>query len=211
MSTKVFLIDDHEYILDSVSRLLKQNNIEVLETFKNLDQVLEKYSKQKPDIVIADIRINNEDHGLDFCERLLQEDPEAKVIVLSQFDQASVIERAYTIGVLSYVTKYDSYDELIGAIKQATQGKISITPSVSQILAKRHITGNPVSSLSAREKEVFEHLANGCKQEEIAKKMSISVKMVSNYTQSIKLKLGTDRTAELTKMAIKYGVIGMPC
>jgi two-component system invasion response regulator UvrY len=207
MTITAFVVDDHEYIIDSVSRLLKVADIDVIASFTGLDGVVERYKALKPDVVLVDVRLNNRDHGINFCAKMLDSEPQVKLVILSQFDQPYLIEQAYNLGVLAYVKKDDATDHLTQAIQHAAQGENYLSPSVAQILAKTHISGSPSARLSEKELAVFTCLANGDKQDEIASKLGISVKMISHHSMSIKEKLAVDRPAQLTKLAIRYGLI----
>jgi two-component system invasion response regulator UvrY len=147
--------------------------------------------------------------GLDVARQILAKHPDAKIVLFSQFDQDEIIQEAYRIGCLAFVTKNKAPAELANAIGHAMTGQTYFLPEIAQRLALLGLHGNtsPLSKLDARELDVLKLMALGRTLQEIAEAVGLSVKTISLTSQSIKDKLGVHRPAELTLLAAKHKLI----
>lgn len=146
---------------------------------------------------------------MDVARSLLSKEPEARIVFYSQFDQNEVIREAYRLGAAAYVTKNQPPGVLATAIEEAARGKTYFVPAIAERLALLGVRGDesPRSRLDAREAEVFVQLANGLTNNEIAERMSLSSKTIGVIAQAIREKLGVQRAAEMTRLAVRYGMI----
>jgi two-component system invasion response regulator UvrY len=157
-----------------------------------------------------DIRFGNAaPSGLDVVREALQRYPDARILIYSQFDQTEMLREAYRIGCVGFVPKSNTVEVLAEAIKQVHRGKLYFLPEIAERLAMIGVKGDdsPQAKLDARELEVFRLMAQGRTNVEIAEAMDLSPKTISLTSQLVKDKLGVQRAAEITRLAVRHGVI----
>lgn len=210
MAISVLLADDHRLLVEGFRHALKDYGIDVVDVAYRLDGLMARYKEVSPDVLVIDVRFDNKniaENGLDFCEELLSSDPTAKIIVFSQFDDQYIIEKSYKLGVLAFVRKDESTDVLNEAIRTVAEGKEYFSPEIAQLLAWSAVKErNPNKLLDDKEMRAFELTADGASLSEIAAAMDFSTKTVSAVMKSVKTKLGVESQADLTKLAVRYGI-----
>lgn len=210
MAIRVLLADDHRLLVEGFRYALKDYGIDVADVAYRLDGLMARYNEVKPDVLVIDVRFDNRniaENGLDFCEELLSRDPSAKIIVFSQFDDQYIVEKSYKLGVLAFVRKDESVDVLDEAIRTVAEGKEYFSPEIAQLLAWSAVKErNPNKLLDDKEMRAFELTADGASLAEIAAAMDFSTKTVSAVMKSVKTKLGVESQADLTKLAVRYGI-----
>jgi len=204
---KVFLADDHYLLLEGFTNHLLRHPIDVVETSVTLEGLPEKFIASKADVLVVDLRFNEAKTGLDIAQEILLADPSAKIILFSQFDDEYIIEKAYRIGILSFVRK-DEVDILVEAIQTVAQGKQFLSPLIAKKLAIESIqTQNPNKLLTPQELRTFVLIADGYSPKELIEKLDLTYKTIIIMIRTIREKLGVDSYSEFTKIAVKYGLI----
>lgn len=206
---RVVLADDHPLLLAGFAMSLGSHGIEVVGETRTPDDVLNTYQRLSPDVLVLDVRFGGKMTGLDVAKAVLGEFPDAKIVFLSQYDQDSLIKEAYGLGGRAFVTKGCDPASLATAIKRAHEGHLFFLPQIAERLAYLSVQGDmsPQSRLDEREVEVFTLMAQGLTNAEIADQLDLSPKTISNTSQTIKEKLGVHRAADITRMAVRYGLI----
>jgi two-component system invasion response regulator UvrY len=206
---KVLLADDHPLILEGLKAALTKRNMRIVGETGSAEEVVSLFRQCRPDVLVLDLRFGQGATGMDVTRSLLSKDPEARIVFYSQFDQNEVIREAYRLGAMAYVTKNQPPGVLATAIEEAARGKTYFVPAIAERLALLGVRGDesPRSRLDAREAEVFVQLANGLTNNEIAERMSLSSKTIGVIAQAIREKLGVQRAAEMTRLAVRYGMI----
>jgi two-component system invasion response regulator UvrY len=206
---RVMLADDHPIVMTGFAMSLAAEGMDVVGQAKTPDEALAMYAEHKPDVAVLDIRFGTELTGLDAAQQILKADPRAKIVFLSQFDQDSLIKETYRIGAHAFVTKDCDPADLAAAVQQAHRGKLYFPPQIAERLASLAVRGDvsPQSQLDERGLEIFKLMAEGLTNAEIAEKLNLSTKTISNISQSVKEKLGVHRQAYITKLAVKHGLI----
>ena len=173
------------------------------------DEAIKMYTELKPDVLVLDIRFGETMTGIEAAKLLLKTNSDAKIVFLSQFDQNSLVKEAYRIGALSFVTKNSDRMHLATAVRLANEGETYFLPVVAERFASLALKGDtsPQGKLDNRELEIFTMVARGFSNAEIAEGVGLSLKTVSNTIQAIKLKLGLERPADMTLLAVKHGLI----
>ncbi len=206
---RVLLVDDHA-VVRAGYRLLLQNapEIEVVAEADSGELGCRLFAELSPDVVIMDLTLPGIG-GLEAIRRIVQRDPKAKVLVFSMHDDILFVEQALAAGARGYVTKSSAPHVLVAAVKQIVAGGQPLTGDIAQRLKFARSRGgdSPLKELSTREFEIFCLLAEGLGSAEIAKRLSLSHKTVANYGTQLKAKLGVGTLAELTRLAIRHGVI----
>jgi DNA-binding NarL/FixJ family response regulator len=203
------LADDHPIVMTGFAMSLSEQGIEVVGQAKSPDEAVAMYRQEKPDVAVLDIRFGTELTGMDAAHQILKADPNAKIIFLSQFDQDSLIKETYRLGAHAFITKDCDPAELANAVRLAHEGKLYFMPQIAARLASLAVRGDvsPQSQLDERSLEIFKLMAEGMTNAEIAERLDLSTKTISNISQAVKEKLGVHRQAYITKLAVKHGLI----
>jgi DNA-binding NarL/FixJ family response regulator len=205
---RVLLVDDHA-VVRAGYRLLLQNapEIEVVAEADSGELGCRLFAELTPDVVIMDLTLPGIG-GLEAIRRIVQRDSRAKVLVFSMHEDILFVEQALAAGARGYVTKSSAPRVLIAAVKQVAAGGQPLARDIAQRLKVARSRGDsPLKELSTREFEIFCLLAEGLSSADIAKRLSLSHKTVANYGTQLKAKLGVGTVAELTRLAIRHGVV----
>jgi two-component system, NarL family, invasion response regulator UvrY len=205
----VLLADDHPIVMTGFAMSLTSLGMKVVGQATTPQEAVAQYAALKPEVVILDIRFGEELTGLDAAKQILAQDAKAKIIFLSQFDQDSLIKETYRLGARAFLTKDCAPADLALAVSRAESGALYFPPHIATRLANLSVLGDtsPQSVLDERGLQIFVLMAEGLTNGEIAEKLDLSTKTISNISQDIKEKLGAHRPAYITKLALKYGLI----
>ena len=201
---RLLLVDDQRLMRDGLRILLElEPDLEVAGEADNGAEALEAYRQLAPDVVLMDIRMPVMD-GVDATRRLRVEHPEAKIIILTTFDDNEYVFEGLRAGALGYLLKDVSGEELAAAIRVVAAGGSMIEPSVARKVVAEFARLAPASPeskneliepLSEREIEILKLVSQGLTNKEIAAKLYLAEGTVKNYVTSILQKIGArDRT-----------------
>ncbi len=205
--TRVFIVDDHPLVREWLSNLLRQSGNVVVSGFAETGRAgLSAMLAEPPDVAIVDLALQNSS-GLDLIKDLGEQLPDVRVIVLSMHEEMFYVERAFRAGARGYVTKRESTEQIVEAVREVASGSIYASRPILARLAERMVgpafTGS-VESLSDRELEVFGRLGNGHSTRRIADELNVSIKTVQAYCGRIKEKLGHGDGIELVRAAVRW-------
>lgn len=205
----VMIADDHPLIVEGLATALHGFGLKVTARASEGRAVADVFRAAAPDVLVLDLRFADGATGLDAARDLLEEMPNARIVIYSQFDQDAVLREAYELGVMAFVTKDANPQLLIDAIHCAHGGKPYFMPHIAERLALLSVRGgdSPVGKLAPRELEVFRLMAEGRTNVEIAELMGLSPKTISTTSQGIKEHLGVHRAADITLLAVRHGLI----
>ncbi|MAW33689.1 MAG: DNA-binding response regulator [Proteobacteria bacterium] len=206
---RTILVDDHAVVRMGFMLLLKgAGDIEVIAEGESGEDAIKLVSELTPDVTVMDISMPGIG-GLEAIDRILSKMPDSKILVLSAHEDEMHASRVLKAGAIGYLTKRSAAEELIKAIRQVSQGKTYLEPSIAQRLAVQQFSGgkSPIDSLSEKEFKVFIALANGQSVQEIADVMSLSPRTVGTHLYNIKQKLEASNSAELALIAMRAGLI----
>lgn len=206
---RVLLADDHPIVMDGFAMTLASAGLEIVGRARTPEEALGLYQSLRPDVALLDIRFGTRQTGLDAARQILQQDADANLIFLSQFDQDSLIREAYRTGARAFVSKDCDPAELLEAVTKAAAGSLYFPRAIAERLANLSVRGDmsPQSVLNERDLEIFRLMAEGLTNAEIAERLGLSLKTISNTSQAIKEKLDAHRPAHITRLAVKYGLI----
>ena len=214
---KIFVADDHEFILDSLEILLSTiPNYEVVATFSNAKALLKALESHSDiDLVLSDYNMPEMD-GIELTRQIRERFPHIKVLLLTVSEEASTIQEAFKAGVSGYVMKKAGKDELERALNTIVAGQKYYSESVVFELLNRdkkmsdlveESLKDELSNLSDREIEIIKLIAEEHSTNEIAEKLFISPATVETHRHNIFKKLKIKNSIGLTKFAIKNGLI----
>ena len=206
---RVLLADDHPIVMTGFAMSLSGEGMTVLGQVKTPQDAVQQFAALQPDVMILDIRFGAELTGLDAAKEILLAHPNANIVFLSQFDQDSLIKETYRLGAKAFVTKDCNPADLAIAVRRASAGELYFMPNIAERLANLSVRGDasPQTLLDERSLEIFKLMAEGLTNVEIAEKLDLSQKTISNVSQAVKEKLGIHRPALITKLAVKHGLI----
>jgi DNA-binding NarL/FixJ family response regulator len=206
---RVLLVDDHA-VVRAGYRLLLQNapQIEIVAEADTGELACRRFLEVQPDVVIMDLMLPGIG-GLEAIRRIIARDSQARILVFSMHEDTLFVEHALAAGARGYITKSSAPHVLVDAVKQVAAGHVHLDADIAQRLAFQKIRGRdtPLTHLSTREFEIFCLLAEGLSSNEIAKRLSLSSKTVANYSTQLKSKLEVNTVAELTRLAIRHGIL----
>jgi DNA-binding NarL/FixJ family response regulator len=206
---RVMLADDHPIVMTGFAMSLEGQGLEVVAQARTPDEALAQYRQLQPDVIVLDIRFGEQLTGLDVAKQILADTPSAAIVFLSQFDQDSLIKETYRLGGRAFMTKDCDPSDLAAAVRRTHGGELYFLPHIAERLANLSVRGDvsPQSQLDERALEIFTLMAEGLTNAEIAEKLDVSTKTISNISQAVKEKLGVHRPAYITKLAVKHGLI----
>jgi DNA-binding NarL/FixJ family response regulator len=206
-ATRVFIVDDHPLVREWLSNLLRQSDdIHVSGCAGNGRDGLAAMLADPPDVAIVDLALQNSS-GLDLIKDLMVQLPATRVVVLSMHEEMFYVERAFRAGARGYVTKRESTEQAVEAVRGVAAGGIYASRPILARLAERLVGGactGSIELLSDRELEVFGRLGNGHSTRRIAGELNVSIKTVQAYCARIKEKLGHDDGGELVREAVRW-------
>ena len=207
---RVLVVDDHAVVRSGLRMLIdvEEDMQTVGEAGTVRDAVFEARST-KPDLILMDVVMPGES-GLEGVPKLLHEHPDAKVLVLSMQDDPRYLREAFAVGASGYVLKEAADSEVVTAIREVAAGGRYVHPELGARLiaaeaeAARQAEEDP---LSEREREVLRLLALGYTNQEIAKRLFISVRTAETHRAHVMQKLRLQSRAELVRYAISHGLL----
>jgi len=210
---KVLLAEDHSLVRAGLCRLVDESgNIEVVAEAEDGKAALDLIRKVAPDVAVIDISMPAMD-GFELLAAISSEFPALPVIVLTMHEEPQYVVRAISSGAKGYITKRSAPEQLVEAIGKVYGGGLFLTSFAAEALAVNAAGGgkldSPLEELSNREIQVLRRLAMGQVNREIAEALSISIKTVDTYRQRILKKLGLRNNAELSRFAIKQGLVDL--
>ena len=213
MTIKILLADDHKIVFDSLKSLLdRQPDMEVVGGAENGRVAVEQVHELKPDVVIMDVTMPNL-NGIEATRQITGQYPEIKVVALSMHADKQFVTGILSAGASGYLTKNCSFDELVKAVRLVAENKKYLCPDVTGIVIEQSLSGgsgtdsSATDLLTAREREVLQLLAEGKTIKQIAEQLFLSIKTIYTHRDQIMKKLHVENMAELTKLALRDGLI----
>jgi two-component system invasion response regulator UvrY len=208
MTIRVFLVDDHALVRTGMRMILSgETDIEVIGEAASGEEALPLIRKLKPDVVLCDLHLPGVS-GMEVTERIVKGDHGTRVVVVSVLEDGPIPKRVIEAGASGYVGKGGDSAELVRAVRDVARGKRYLANSVAQKLALSGLGGDgtPFDALSPRELEVAMLLLQGLRQEDIAKKLSLSAKTVNTHKARLFEKLAIQDNIALARLAGQYGL-----
>lgn len=215
MKPQIIVADDHRLVAEGVVKILEKE-YSVVATPADGRSFIEAVEKFRPALALVDISLPLL-NGLDACRHVKKSCPEVKIIILTMHSEPHFVNEAFRVGVGGYVLKTSVADELLFAAREVLKGCTYISPEVAQGLVNQALDSSteppkrpnptPTVTLSLRQREVLQLVAEGKSNKEIASTINVTVKTIEFHKARISKELGVRTTAELTKQAITLGLI----
>lgn len=207
----VFLVDDMSLVRTGIKLILGTTpNVKVIGEADSGEEAVDWCRKKQCDVILMDMVMPGIG-GLEATKKILRYNPDAKIIVLTIQTEEPYPTKIMQAGASGFLTKGAEPEEMIRAIKDVASGKRFISPSVAQQIALSNVssidTESPFKSLSERELQITEMIAKGLKAGDIAERLNLSPKTVNSYRYRIFDKLNLKGDVELTRLAIRCGIV----
>ena len=211
---KLFIADDHPVVREGLKAFFSSlPDYTVVGEAEDGLEVFERVSEARPDVLLIDITMPHLD-GIHITKRITEQLPETKVVVLTMHYEQDYAIKAFRTGAKAYVIKGASLDEVLMAVEKVLAGKLYASPSIADELLIDFVqivqcnkSIEPFDTLSKREKEVLELIADSATNNEIGEKLFISVHTVKSHRKNIMKKLNVNGTVGLVKVATLKGLV----
>jgi DNA-binding NarL/FixJ family response regulator len=210
MSIRVVVADDHEVVRKGLVCLFKDTDVTIVGEAANGLEAMEQMKKHKPDVLIMDIRMPELD-GLDALEKIKVEHPQARVVMLSAFENPTYVARSVALGACDYALKGSSRQEILSVVKRAAAGEAAAPESlinrIRTSMTRRREGADEDNPLTNRELQVLRHVALGLSNREIGKSLNISIETVKEHVQNILRKIDVADRTQAAVWAVKRGLV----
>lgn len=214
MAYDVLLVDDHKIMRDGIKAILKHTDeFHVAGEAENGTDAVQFCRKTRPDIILMDIGLPGL-NGVETTQEILRHFPDARIIILSMYDDEHSVVSAIRAGARAFVLKKASDSDLVDALRTVAKGGSYLSPQVSDRLLTRIQRGDleakPADSaldgLSPRELQVLRLVAEGKTSKEIAVLLDLGLQTVRSYRKTMMKKLNVNNVAGLTQLALSAGL-----
>jgi DNA-binding NarL/FixJ family response regulator len=211
---RLVMVDDHEMVLHGIRSMLAHHDqdVTIVGTATTLDEALSLARRERPDIVLSDVRLGK-DSGLDLCRQIKQFDPAIRVVFLTVYDDEQYLYQALRAEASGYILKRVDGAELVGHLRQVSQGEVVIDPTLAgrvALSAARLSAGEfwPGAhlGLTQRESEVLALLVASHSNKAVAAKLVVSEDTVKTHIRSLYRKLGVGDRGGAIAVALREGL-----
>lgn len=208
MTIRILLVDDHAVVRSGLSKfLMVAKDLKLVGEASDGSEALQMVSLHKPDVVLMDLMMPGMD-GVTATREIKKKYPQVKVIALTSFAEQNLVQGALQAGAMGYLQKNVTAKELGYAIRSAHEGKMTLSPEATQVLANSvaqpQIAGE---QLTDRERDVLSCMVEGLSNNEIAEKLVVSLGTVKFHISNIFHKLGVNSRVEAVKLAIEQKLV----
>jgi len=206
------LVDDHQMLRQGLRRSLEEEGFYVVGEASDGEQAVRLVPAAKPDVILMDVSMPDMD-GVEATRRILQTDPDKRVVMLTMHADKDLIDAAIKAGAVGYLTKDCSTDEVIEAVRMAANGETALSPQLAKTMLSevRKIDEKAAREedrlVTKREEEVLQLIADGCSTPEVAQRLYISQKTVKNHLASIYEKLNARDRTQAVLLAVRMGIV----
>jgi two-component system, NarL family, invasion response regulator UvrY len=208
--TRILIADDHAVVRAGLRQFLENEaGIDTLGEASSGSETLDKMRAGKWDLLLLDINMPDRS-GLDILRHVRSTHPETKVLVLSGFPERQYAVNVLRAGASGFLSKESAPEELVKAVRTVMSGRRYVSPALAQLLVSDLDVDSqqPLhAKLSEREFQILCKLSTGQTVSEIGKELCISVKTVSTYRGRILEKMGLRTNADLTRYALRMGIV----
>lgn len=212
-ATRVMVVDDHPMWRDAVERDLVAAGFVVVATAATGTEAVTRFRATRPHVVVLDLQIPPPG-GVEVTATVLEQDPSARVLVLSASGEQDHVLEAVKAGATGYLVKSASREELVDAVRRVAVGESVFTPGLAGLVLGefRRMAQQPGPAadggeqLTERETEVLKMVAKGMSSKQVAERLVLSHRTVQNHVQNTLRKLRLHNRVELTRYAIEQGL-----
>ena len=205
MTTRVFVVDDHDVIRRGIAALVgAEEDLELVGEAASVAEALAWVPKKNPQVAVLDVRLPD-GNGVELCRELRSQLPELRCLMLTSFDDHEALMDAIMAGASGFVLKGVVSQELVSALRTVGAGKSLLSPQRTEAmlnwLRKEQEKADPMRELTARERQVLELIGEGMTNREIAERMVLAEKTIKNYVSQMLAKLAMRHRSEAAVLA----------
>jgi len=210
MTTRVFVVDDHELVRRGLIELIdSEDDLSVVGQAGDVQKALEALVSIIADVAVLDVRLPD-GTGIELCREIRSIYPDVKVLILTSFLDDEAVLGAVLGGASGYVIKDIKNLDLLEAIRKVAQGEIlldiALISNVTNRLSKLSSPAGEIFELTDQEQRVLEHIGRGLTNRQIAESMFLAEKTIKNYVSSLLGKLGLERRTQAAALAARLGI-----
>jgi two-component system response regulator DevR len=206
VTTRVFLLDDHEVVRRGLRELLDaEDDLEVVGEAGTVQEAYDRIPATSPDVAVLDVRLPD-GNGIEACREIRSRHPETRCIMLTSFSDDEAVYAAIMAGAAGYILKQVRGTDLVNGIRRVAAGDSLLDPSVTTRVLERIRHRDDVDELAAltdQERAILELIAEGLTNRQIGERMFLAEKTVKNYVSNMFSKLGMSRRTEAAAYAAK--------
>jgi DNA-binding NarL/FixJ family response regulator len=207
MTTRVFLLDDHEVVRRGLRDLLEgEDDLEVVGEASTADEALDRIPSTRPDVAILDVRLGDGGDGVEVCREIRSRHPEVRCLMLTSFADDEALFAAIMAGAAGYVLKQVRGIDLLNAVRRVGRGESLLDPTLTGRVLER-LRAEPekdeLAGLTDQERRILELIAEGHTNRQIAETIFLAEKTVKNYVSNLLAKLGMSRRSEAAAYAAR--------
>jgi DNA-binding NarL/FixJ family response regulator len=206
---RLLIADDHALVVEGLTRIL-ESECELIGSVEDGRELLSAAATLQPDLVLLDISMPLL-NGIDAARQLLRVCPRAKVLIVTMHSDPDYVTEAFRAGASGYLLKRSAASELLTAIHEVMRGRYYLTPLLKHETLDALLGGAESKTLSStltqRQREVLQLVAEGRSVKEIAAILKVSAKTVEFHKAALMERLGIRTTAELTRYALSHGIV----
>lgn len=207
---KIFIVDDHFVVREGLKLIFEtEEEYEVIGEAQDGIEALEKLEQLIPDVILMDLSMPKMS-GIDVIRLLMERGNSIPIIILTTFNEDSLIKKGILLGAKGYLLKDCTRHELIRTVEAAIRGELLLQPEISKTIFDTKVNDKAEKTdfaITERELFVLKAITRGCKSKEIAIDMGISERTVKAYLTSIYNKLNVNSRSEAVAVAISQGIV----
>jgi two-component system response regulator NreC len=205
---RVLVADDHQIVLQGLKTILDREGFEVVGEASDGSQAVALAADLQPDLVVMDISMPVMT-GIEAAAQIRRSVPSAKVVLLTVHTENRYILEALRSGIRGYVLKSRAASELVEAVHEILNGRVYLSPGISQTVVEAYLQQNngDTETLTRRELQVLQLVAEGKTTKEIAASLAVSAKTADSHRSNIMHKLNLHSVADLVRYAIRRGLV----
>jgi two-component system response regulator DevR len=206
MTTRVFLLDDHEIVRRGLRELLEgEDDLTVAGEAGSAEEAYALIDEMKPDVAVLDIRLPD-GNGIEVCREIRSRHPDTQCLMLTSFADDEALFSAIMAGAAGYLLKQIRGEDLVDGIRRVARGESLLDPAVTARVLER-IRAKPaeggLSALTVQERKILDLVAEGLTNRQIGERIYLAEKTVKNYVSSMLTKLGMSRRTEAAAYAAR--------
>ncbi len=206
---KIIIAEDHEIFLDVLKNTITKNyDIQVIATAVNGQDLLQKLTVYKPDLILLDIRMPIMD-GMEAAIEIKKNYPNIKIIMLTMHSDLSIIKEMMDIGIHGYILKNSDIKEIINSIEKVLEGELyygtEVKESLIEEVVEKPMTDNIV--ISRIEKEILSLVCAGNTDEQISQQLELNITTIELYLKKLFIRIKLDNREDLIRYAYENNLI----
>lgn len=197
---RVHITDDHRMLVEGLQTAISESGVaQVTGVSHTIAESRRACAAEQPDVLLLDINMPD-GNGIDFCAEMHVALPSMKILMLTSYNEFTVVNRAITAGASGYILKNALSEEVVRGIESVMAGETFLSHEIDLLMKKR--SNQPVW-LTAREQELLRLIVDGYTNQEIADKMFLSIETIKTYRKNLIQKLGAKNSMVLVKIAME--------